>query len=265
MANNKANTLKMYIYIDGADGTGKSTLVKMLKENGYTNVYDRSILTQMSLLPIRELPKKILDNKIIVGQIKKIKSSYPQNELKTNRDLMTKLNLDCSDSINDSDKSNENSVVYIILDADVETCLDRLAKREKETGIKLNSWDSEKSVRYFRSKYIFLAYKYQIPIVSTENKSYDQVFNEVNFLIKGTHLSYPKYAYIKNINNDFNPDILELEWINLGCSDILYADDKQIVCLKSGDFDMVSYQNKILQIISKQLLANFINILRRTD
>ncbi|XWV26607.1 hypothetical protein QJ857_gp0459 [Tupanvirus soda lake] len=255
----------LHIYIDGIDGTGKTTLVKMLRDAGYKNVYDRSILTQMSLVPIKDLPSEILDNNIIIKQIQKIKEIYPVEELKTNRDVMTKLNLDGSDEV-ETDNNGNSNVVYFILDAEVETCLDRLSKREKETGIGLNAWDSGESIRYFKSKYLYIAYKYRIPVIDTNNKTVHQVYNNLLDFIEGRTFYNPHFNYVQILDNDeFNPDALELEWLHLGISRILYSDGNLVVHLGNKLFNIKKYQKKVLGIIATNNLNKFITDIRIGD
>lgn len=51
--------IKPPIYIDGIDGAGKTTLYEKIKATGYTNVYDRSILTGNTLKFQDDLPETI--------------------------------------------------------------------------------------------------------------------------------------------------------------------------------------------------------------
>ncbi|XWV25346.1 hypothetical protein QJ856_gp0424 [Tupanvirus deep ocean] len=255
----------LHIYIDGIDGTGKTTLVKMLRDAGYKNVHDRSILTQMSLVPIKDLPSEILDNNIIIKQIQKVKEIYPAEELKTNRDVMTKLNLDGYDDLQNDNTGNSNAV-YFILDAEVQTCLNRLSQRVKETGIELNAWDSEESICYFKSKYIYLGYKYRIPIIDTNNKTLDEVYNNLLDLIEGRTFYDPHFDYVQIMaGDDFNPDALELEWLHLGISRILYSDGNLVVHLGTKLFSVRKYQKKVLSTIAKNSLDKFTNDIRIKD
>lgn len=254
----------IYIYIDGIDGTGKSTLVKKLKSIGYKNVFDRSILTTLSLAPIDELPSEIISNDKIIDQIKKIKQNFPASELATNRDVMEKLDFSISDGdILDGDILDGDNVIYLILNSSIQTCLDRLKKRETETGIKLNAFDSEVSIKYFHAKYLFIAYRYNIPIIDTENKTLEEVYQLAQDLINNRTIGeIYNYKYHLCANNKFNPHILELEWLHLGTSKIIYADDQLCVHSSNDDFDLECYQKESLRLITKLKLDGFINELK---
>jgi len=51
--------IKPPIYIDGVDGSGKTTLYNKILESGYTNVYDRSLLTDLTLKYQDDMPETI--------------------------------------------------------------------------------------------------------------------------------------------------------------------------------------------------------------
>lgn len=245
-----------YIYIDGIDGTGKTTLVAALKNAGYKHVFDRSILTALSLIPITNLPNKIISNNKIIDQLDQIKRDLANKTLITNRDMMTKLNWQDLDE----NESEQNNVIYLILDASVKTCLARLEKRQATTDIKLNLWDSETSISYFRPKYLYIAYKYQIQILDTENIFMDDVYQLSLKMIN--KIIVPQIYYKFNTIQLINLDILELEWLYFGISKIIYADDKVSVYNSSEIFDIECYQKKVLEQITKFKLDNFVNKLK---
>ena len=255
-----------YIYIDGIDGSGKSTIVNMLRSMGYTNVFDRSILTTLSIIPISKLPANIIPNSIIINQYNCIMNKYPG--LKTNRDIMTKLdpyatyNPDiCPDNIG-------TDVIYIIFDASVDTCTTRLENRAN-TGLQLNGFDSEPSIRYFKSKYLYLAHKYNIPVINTDNKTIEQVYQLVcsfindpgtNAAILGSgHITGPITIMLDNVES-FSPHLLELEWISLGKSKIIYADNTKCIC--TDNISVKLYQDNIAYLIAEKNLNEFIHSLR---
>jgi thymidylate kinase len=261
-----------YIYIDGIDGTGKTTVIKMLRNAGYINVYDRSILTKMTITPIRQLPTRFPNNNSIIKQIDHIKRSYLPAELVTNRDIMTKLNLDTDDHV----KDDHDNAIHIILNASVNTSITRLVQRCAKTGTELDGWESEKSIKYFRSKYLFIAFKYSIPIIDTDNKTQEQVYSDiVNLKGHSSILSSPSFPRYDTIHCEFkfNPDILELEWMHFGRSRIIYADidyyivdsgweNDTIANLGNNSeviFDIEVYQLGILELVSSHTLGLFID------
>lgn len=74
----------MNIVIEGNDGTGKSTLVNLLKFIGYKNVLDRGILTKMtdddSILPDPEDLYIILDVPVEISYARLEACNKPMNE-----------------------------------------------------------------------------------------------------------------------------------------------------------------------------------------
>ena len=241
-----------HIYIDGIDGAGKTTLVATLRKSGFTNIHDRSILTKMSIVPISELPDKIPSNIFILKQFETIKKCYRTSELCTNRDTMNKLII----YQNTSELSTDDEVIYVILDADAEVALQRFAVRPEQ----INAWDCEASIRYFKSKYLYIAHKYKIPIIDTSKLTPNEVYDAFINLVS----NYDKFTY-PTINNDhtFNMDLLELEWLNLGDSKIIYADTKHYVSKDGTAFDIQTYQQEIAKKLAKKNLSNFINQFQR--
>lgn len=236
-----------HIYIDGPDGAGKTSIVKLLKQFHPTiTISDRSILTPMSILPISSLPSSLPSTSNIINQMAQVKKSYPPEELITNRDHWMKI-----DIINDNNNINDPfRTLYIVLVVDTLEALDRIRLRASNN----DKWDSKPSIEYFRSKYLFLAMKYNLPYIDTTNKTTD----EVHLLIENIMNSHQ--TIIKNPHNSvFDPELLELEWITLGSSQIIYANDKEAITNLS---DIFIYQQTKKELITKLLLEKFIEELK---
>jgi len=260
-----------YIYLDGVDGTGKTTVVRMLREAGYTNVYDRSVLTKYSVIPLSKLPDKILDNHVVQKQLTLIKSTFSPSELVTNRDIMTKINV--TDPNNDhpnNDRQTESDIYdnvhYFILTANPETARNRLLQREKETGVPLNLFDSVKSIQYFHAKYLFLAKKYQIPIISTDNYTPTEVFQQIVAYID--HVIELPECIPRALAINWNPDqlnrmldLLELEWLGFGNSKIIYLSTTEYITTDGQPLNLVEYQDQFLKKLTTQNLTNFVHLL----
>lgn len=134
------------VYIDGIDGTGKTTIVNLLKllqikiDNQYVIINDRSILTKLTdihydLLPFGDqLPKGI----------------------------------------------------YIILDASVEECRKRIANRCKENNIKDDDkYETREQLFMYRYRYRYLAAKYGLHLINTTHMISSHVLSEVSKIISG--------------------------------------------------------------------------------
>lgn len=255
-----------HIYIEGVDGTGKTSLVNKLREVGYKYVFDRSILTKISFLSIGQLPPVLPSSDIICDQILTIKKESPS--FFSNRDIISRLNLDESMYIF-PEKSTSRSV-YIILDADFQICIDRINSRNNVP----NKWDSEESIKYFRSKYLFISQKYSIPIIFTDNISLVEVFLQALTIINSTYAhvtSKTSKTSILQLDNyelffcktNFNSDLLDLELLHYGYSKIIYADDNMCIwnkMEKNNDTDcpnIQNYQNSILTTIVNNNLGSF--------
>lgn len=250
-----------YIYIDGIDGTGKTTLVKMLLDHGYRHVYDRSILTKLSFMPISQLPEKIPDNQSIIEQFDLIHKKYSQTELSTNRSIMDKLDLDFKRDSKD-DANIINNVIYIILDADIEVIKERLEQRSNKNKIELDAWESDQSLKYFKNKYIYLGFKYQISIIDVTEKKPVQVYQTITNMI---HLKnyeiYPLHYHIIYIKELINLDLIELEWLYFGYSKIIYVGTNHIIVHKPIK-NFQNYQKKIIKKLAYQKLNHFIQKLQ---
>ena len=240
------NKSTSHIYIDGVDGTGKTTLVKKLIDAGYQNIVDRSILTKMSTIFISELPDRLPSDDVITKQIQTIKKTYLPVQLTRNRDVMMKLDPNIQ-------SNTLPSAIHLILDAEPETCIKRLNQRL----IKLDAWENENCIKYFRSKYLFMAYKYNIPIINTNHKNSEDVYMEALDLINENKKYVPPYPYVSYYTTVFDPNLLELEWIHFGKSSIIFADSTGIVT-NIDDLDIENYQKNVVQKIAKQNLEQFI-------
>lgn len=225
-----------HIYIDGVSGSGKTTLVNALQNYGYKNIHDGSILSKLTTLSISDLPEELLEDGNVVKR--------------TNQN---KIN--CADY--------EPIAIYIVLDVDVKSALERVHQRASENNVELNSWNSEDMIKYVRSKYLFMAYKYGMPIIDTSNKQYADVVAEAIDLLSNKENYILPFPYKQIQDNDyFESDLLELEWLNMGDSVIIYAD--QNCCVHRGvsydetNFKIEEYQETILNQITKNNLALFL-------
>lgn len=245
------------IYIDGMDGTGKTSLVNMLRQNGFTNVYDRSILTKYSMIHIKDLPENIPSSDSIKKQLLTLKNNFV---LSTNRSYMTRLITDSTTRNDANDKS-----VYIILSGNVSVCHSRLLGRQTQfsskNGTNLDEWDSYKSLRYFHNKYLYLAYKYDVPIIDTTNLTKNEVYDLAMSIINDVDVCDPNdFIFVPNMK--FTPTdlfLLELEWIISGESSVIYIDEYCAITRKSND----NADNR-LSILSQNVFRNRIDKFNQT-
>jgi hypothetical protein len=229
---------KSRIYIDGVDSFLKSAIVKELKNSGYENVYNGSVLTNYLSVPLEDLPNEINDNETIISSVKKIVDISDCENTINNR-----LKLDGTDIFSNN---LETSSVYIILDSDIKIH----TSRRIHPICRYNS-----TIFYHKYKYLFLALKYEIPIIDTKNKTLTQILLNIKNLLNGKIWYSPKFDYKLMPNYDaFCPAILDLEWMNIGASRILYADEKIIVHIGNNNFNVSSYQENVIKQISKQQL-----------
>jgi len=248
-----------HIYIDGIDGTGKTSLVNKLREVGYKYVFDRSILTKISFLPIKEFPHTLPPTDVIHSQIMTIKNELPADS--SNRQIISQLDLD-PHLLSQKELIDNFACIYIILDADITTCMRRICTRDTES----NAWDSEPSLRYFRLKYLFISHKYSIPILDTTNKSHVEVYLSALTLINRCRCVGNGSEILSNEKTGFNPDLLELEWSYQSYSKIIYADDYRCVWDKESgcgvtDTNVESYQKLVLSTIVSNGLSSFLQAL----
>jgi hypothetical protein len=196
-------------------------------------------------------------------QVADIKKNYHPHKIRTNRALITKFDINSNcEVINESDP--ENNAIYIVLDAPVEICRGRLFKRYSKNKFEPDAWESESSLKYFENKYKYLAYKYNIPIIDVTDKTPNQVFDTAVYLINNhTETDQPfRYEVSQYLKPDekINLDLIELEWLHFGYSEIIYADCFGIVT--QYDFPITnieSYEKSIINKLSTVNLNNFFN------
>jgi len=253
---------EIYIYIDGVDGTGKTTLVKNLKKF-YSNVSDRSIMTKLSFISIPNLPPKIMSNNSIKKQLIDINKNYDKKFLTTNRSIMSKLIIDKNDYCDHSESSNDkiesdSNVYYFILDAEYETIKRRLLNRNDNN---FDVWEEDKSLKYFKNKYLYLAFKYDIPIIDTTNLSPIEVLNLVRDHIDNSNkINYTLFQKIK-IDQPLNLFLLELLWLNSLNLEIIYCDNLTIYLIGNSEFNSKNLnlnQDNLIEILSKECLNKYI-------
>ena len=149
--------------IHGNDGTGKTTIVKILNERytqGLSNIY----FFERSTNPLDEF--------------KTIKENIEISSL----DLATQDNL-----FNERRKiidSYENHKIYhIILDADVESLISRVSKRQ-DYGI----YETEKALKYYKNRFIEIGNYYGYPIIqNSNNENLEQVCDEIINVIENLY------------------------------------------------------------------------------
>lgn len=148
------------IIIIGNDGTGKSTIIKILREFGF-NVWERSVTD------ITNYPKHL-------GTPKEI-------------DLMTlDLPLDITDPVAFTEFINRMfvpNVYWFMIDLKVETILKRIASRSS-----FDIFETSKSLNYFRKRYLQFAYSVGIPIITNDTPIEVTLKNILSFV--EDHIKY---------------------------------------------------------------------------
>lgn len=216
-----------HIYIDGVSGVGKTKLVNMLKEAGYHYVHDESILANIVNHQLQNYPNIILSNDVIIRQNDR---KIIDNDSNFENSSRIKLNLDGFDN---PMIDKQNTAIFIILDANPETILERT---------KINN----PQIQHLLSKYFFLSYRFAIPLVDTNNKTCEQVFDQVMNLVEGRKNYIPEYVYkIVPNNNFFSLEILDSELEEFGVSRIICADANYCVYSETEELDMNIYMCKL--------------------
>lgn len=132
--------VKFTVYIDGINGTGKTTVISELKKDcKYSTIdfRDRSPLTQLTFYYNDDLPHKLSDD------------------------------------------------LYIILDANVETCRQRIINHCSDNNIPNNdTFQQESDLFMFRYRYHQLAVKYVLHLIDTTNLSIKEVCDSVRIIIE---------------------------------------------------------------------------------
>jgi phosphoribosylaminoimidazole-succinocarboxamide synthase len=174
------------IYIDGNDGTGKSTIVNLLRKlMPDKKFHDRSILTKMT----------------------------------------DQYNLpDCLD------QCKEN--MYIILDADIKSCQERIEKRREITGQKCDIYDSKEALFKYRNRYIRLAVKYHIPIICTTKLSIEEVLECAMAIISGDK------NYVLPNPDDFDEK-------SFGKLDLLAEGESKIIRSIDNRYTLIEYKPSV--------------------
>ncbi|CAH6420029.1 Phosphoribosyl-ATP pyrophosphohydrolase [uncultured virus] len=145
---NQTNTT---IIILGNDGTGKTSIVKALREKGYF-AWERSVSN------IAEYPSNLVAPK----EIDKITLALP---------------LDVTDPAaftNFEKRMFQPYIYWFMIDVDVNTIIRRISNREDSDP----TFETPKALAYFRKRYLQFAYSIGIPIISNEGR-FQETFDTI--------------------------------------------------------------------------------------
>ena len=146
-----------------------------------------------------------------------LRKAYPNLEIQ-DRGMLTRLTDVYPD---DHPKTLDNDTLYIVLDADVEICHNRILARNaksKSEGkeIKTDKYDEPVLLFKYKNRFVRLAIEYQIPYVDTSNQLINETFNHVINIIENNHTEYILP----------NPDLIDASKLPIlieGCSKIVRA------------------------------------------
>jgi len=178
------------IVIIGNDGTGKTTLVKLLRERGYS-AWERSVDN------INEYPNSLLNPKEI--------------------DKLT-LGLFNPDELrNLENKMFRPKTFWFLLDSDIEIIKKRIDNRSEKDHI----FETSKSLHYFRKRYLQFAYSLGIPIINN-NESLEITYDSIIEFITNTKKYYDIHNFMLHgkSQNDLQ-QYIHTEYINK-TEDFLY-------------------------------------------
>jgi phosphoribosylformimino-5-aminoimidazole carboxamide ribonucleotide (ProFAR) isomerase/phosphoribosyl-ATP pyrophosphohydrolase len=163
------------IIINGNDGTGKSTLVNYFNSIPNNNFY----------MIERSTPNLMCPN-IESEQIK-----WADNETLLNTWERTSL----------SNKLSDN-VYRFILDLEPETINKRISNRDT-AATAWDAWDTPKSIKYFKQRFTEISYYYGVPLLNYENKTPEEISNEIIQCIQSGLYDLIKYMRLENIDREF--------------------------------------------------------------
>ncbi len=164
-----SNTL-IPIIINGNDGTGKTTLVKYFNSIPNNKYYMLERSTGDNTFP--EITKdhiKWLDNET----------------LKYTWERDNQINID--------------SIYRFVLNLEPETINKRIRLRDDPISL----WDTPKAIGYFNQRFSELSYYYGYPLLNYENKTCEQISNEIIECIESGLYSTIRYLNLQSINNKF--------------------------------------------------------------
>ncbi len=164
-----SNTL-IPIIINGNDGTGKTTLVQ----------YFNSILNNKYYM----LERSTGDNTF--PEITKDHIKWLDNEtLKYTWERDIKFKTD--------------SIYRFVLNLEPETINKRIRLRDDP----ISPWDTPKAIGYFNQRFSELSYYYGYPLLNYENKTCEQISNEIIECIESGLYNTIRYLNLQSINNKF--------------------------------------------------------------
>jgi phosphoribosyl-AMP cyclohydrolase/phosphoribosyl-ATP pyrophosphohydrolase/uncharacterized protein related to proFAR isomerase len=187
MNSQKTDTLKKIpIIINGNDGTGKSTLVKHFNSipNNKYHMIERS--TPDETFPeINQEQIKWIDNQTLEYTWDRTNQSDSYQNI-NNEKIIYK-------------KSNTVSVYRFILDLEPETINQRINIRDDPVTL----WDMPKAIGYYNQRFRELSHYYGYPLLNYENKTCEQISNEIINCIESGLYDMIRYLSLETIDHNF--------------------------------------------------------------
>lgn len=223
---------KSTIIVIGNDGTGKTSIVKYLRECGYS-AWERSVFD------IEAYPKHLVSPK----EIDKLTLSLP-------------LDVIDSESFSNLEKRMfQDKVYWFLLDLDVETIQNRISKRDILDPI----YETSNSLSYYRKRFLQFAYSMGIPVISNVGSLEDTVSHMLdfirtpgkyqtihNFMLHGKtkadlerYINYIPPSYegdflypiLSSVFGEISPEISKSCSDDIGIYKLIEGESKQVFCI----------------------------------